>query len=67
MEKKMIKITKENPICICGHYKREHSSWETSCYKSLRRKERKKNPKTNKYEVFDCNFQCTCRKFEEKK
>lgn len=62
----MIRIIKENPICECGHYKQEHSSWETSCYKMTHRKERKINPKTEKYEIFQCHFQCTCRQFKEK-
>jgi hypothetical protein len=62
----MIKITKENPICICGHYANEHGSYGT-CYKTKHFKERKRNPKTNKYVTIESHFCCSCRKFEEYK
>lgn len=62
----MIKITldKDIEICKCGHSRKDHSYWRTECYRVTHRKERRRNPKTNKYEVYQTHYQCTCRGFE---
>ena len=61
----IIKITKEDKLCECGHYQSEHGSYGT-CYKSTRRTERKRNPKnTGKYENVICCYSCSCKEFKE--
>lgn len=63
----MITLKEEDKICTCGHYRSHHSqSWERACYQSTRRKERRKNKVTNKYEIVVCSYCCPCKKFEEK-
>ena len=46
----MIKITLESDreLCECSHLRQDHSSAGTSCFKTTNRKERRRNPKTNK-------------------
>jgi len=65
----MIKITfdKDNLICECGHIRHEHNSWGSACYRIINRKERRRNPNTNKYEVRQTHYQCTCKEFKEVK
>lgn len=60
----MFKVTKENFICQCGHEANHHGSSGT-CYKSTRRKERRKNPETGKYENYICCYNCSCRELKK--
>ena len=62
----MIKIEKVDKLCECGHYESEHGSFGT-CYKSTRRKERKKDIKnTGKYVSVICVYSCNCKEFKER-
>jgi len=64
----MIKITfdSDKQICECGHARQDHNSWGSACYRILHPKERRKNPKIDKYEVYQTHYQCTCGEFIEK-
>jgi hypothetical protein len=59
----MIKITLNNPICECGHCKKDHGSYG-SCYRMVHRKERRRNEK-GKYQVYQTHYECSCKEFKE--
>ena len=63
----MIKITfdSDRELCECSHLRQDHSSSGCFCFRTTHRKERRRNPNTNKYEVYQTHYCCACKGFKK--
>ena len=64
----MIKITfdSDRELCEdCHHLRQDHSSSGNSCFRTTHRKERRRNPQTSKYEIYETHYNCACKGFKK--